>query len=110
MNFLDRFLPRVEFESYDDFKQNYKLNIPENFNFAYDIIDEYARLVPEKKALNTYLQARNTEVLPEALSPTSRFIPRLNVMSCSEKHLKFVILILFIAVLFTYKIYFTLQK
>ena len=43
MDLLNRFLERTEFESYEDFKKNYKLNIPENFNFGYDIVDEYAR-------------------------------------------------------------------
>ncbi len=51
MNFLDRYLERVEFSSYDDFIKNYKLKVPENFNFAYDIIDEYASLQPDKPAL-----------------------------------------------------------
>ena len=36
---LERFLDRIEFDSYEDFKQNYKLNIPEHFNFGYDIVD-----------------------------------------------------------------------
>lgn len=51
MNFLHKFLERTEFSSYEDFQQNYKLIIPENFNFAYDVVDEYARLQPEKPAL-----------------------------------------------------------
>lgn len=51
MNFLSKYLPRTEFNSYEDFKANYKINIPENFNFGYDIIDEYARLDPTKPAL-----------------------------------------------------------
>lgn len=51
MNLLNRFLERTEFSSYEDFKQNYKLLVPENFNFAYDIVDEYARLQPDKPAL-----------------------------------------------------------
>ena len=54
MDLLNRFLERTEFESYEDFKKNYKLNIPENFNFGYDIVDEYARLCPEKRALIWY--------------------------------------------------------
>ena len=37
---LKKFLPRIEFDSYEDFKKNYSLNIPEHFNFAYDVIDE----------------------------------------------------------------------
>ena len=32
---LDRYLPRIEFNSYEDFKENYKVNIPENFNFGF---------------------------------------------------------------------------
>jgi acetyl-CoA synthetase len=48
---LERFLPRIEFNSYEDFKQNYKVNIPQSFNFGFDIIDEWARQDKEKKAL-----------------------------------------------------------
>ena len=31
---LNRFLPRIEFDNYEDFKENYKVNVPENFNFG----------------------------------------------------------------------------
>ena len=48
---LDRFLPRIEFDSYKDFKKNYKVNVPDNFNFGFDIVDEWAKQEPEKKAL-----------------------------------------------------------
>ena len=48
---LERFLPRTEFSSYEDFKENYRLNIPENFNFAYDVIDVWAAESPDKPAL-----------------------------------------------------------
>lgn len=48
---LNKFLPRTEFESYEDFKENYKVNIPENFNFGFDIVDEWAKNEPEKMAL-----------------------------------------------------------
>lgn len=51
MNFLSRYLPRIDFDSYQDFKDNYRVMIPENFNFGYDIVDEYARLEPSKPAL-----------------------------------------------------------
>ena len=46
-----RFIPEREYESYEDFKANYKLTIPEVFNFGYDIIDEWARTQPEHPAL-----------------------------------------------------------
>ena len=40
-----------EFKDYKDFLQNCKLTKPENFNFAYDIVDRYAELDPSKRAL-----------------------------------------------------------
>lgn len=48
---LDRYLPRIEFDSYEDFRDNYRVNVPENFNFGWDIVDEWAKQEPEKKAL-----------------------------------------------------------
>lgn len=48
---LKRYCPRIEFESYEDFFENYRCNIPENFNFAYDIVDEWARIKENKPAL-----------------------------------------------------------
>ncbi len=48
---LNRYLPRIEFDSYEDFKENYKVNVPQDFNFGFDIVDEWARLEPDKKAL-----------------------------------------------------------
>lgn len=42
---------RKDYEDYEDFYKNYKLNIPENFNFAYDCIDELAKKSPDKLAM-----------------------------------------------------------
>ena len=39
---LEKFLERTEFSSYEDFKANYKVKTPENFNFAFDIVDGWA--------------------------------------------------------------------
>ncbi|HOP10489.1 MAG TPA: AMP-binding protein [Oscillospiraceae bacterium] len=48
---LEKFLPRVDFSSYEDFKRNYQVNIPADFNFAYDIVDGWAKEQPAKTAL-----------------------------------------------------------
>ena len=48
---LDRYLPRIEFDSYEDFVTNYQVNVPEDFNFGFDIVDEWAKQEPEKLAL-----------------------------------------------------------
>lgn len=42
---------RMDFTSQRNFENQYQLHIPQQFNFAYDIVDEYAILSPQKKAL-----------------------------------------------------------
>ncbi|MCL2176233.1 MAG: AMP-binding protein [Treponema sp.] len=51
MSLLDKYLQKQEFESYEDFYKNYKINIPENFNFAFDVVDEIAKEKPNSRAL-----------------------------------------------------------
>lgn len=48
---LEKFLDKTEFTSTQDFAENYKVNIPQNFNFGYDVVDEWARTEPNKKAI-----------------------------------------------------------
>ncbi len=51
MNMIKRFLKQTVFTSQEDYIQNLHINVPENFNFAYDVVDAYAAEQPEKKAL-----------------------------------------------------------
>lgn len=48
---LEQFLDKTEFSSYDDFMANFKVKVPENFNFGYDVVDRWAEKEPYKKAL-----------------------------------------------------------
>jgi len=48
---MDRYLARTEFDSYQDFRDNFEILVPPAFNFAYDVVDEYARTEPDKPAL-----------------------------------------------------------
>ena len=48
---LEKFLTRTQYFDYDDFKANYALNYPQNFNFATHVVDQYAKTSPEKRAL-----------------------------------------------------------
>ena len=48
---IQNFVNRVDFESYDDFYNNFEFTIPKDFNFGFDVVDEYARIDPEKRAL-----------------------------------------------------------
>lgn len=42
---------QTQFSSYKDFCENFKINVPDNFNFAYDVVDEYAIKSPDKAAI-----------------------------------------------------------
>lgn len=48
---IERFLKQTCFTSEEDYKQHLKFIIPENFNFAYDVIDAWAEETPDKLAL-----------------------------------------------------------
>lgn len=48
---VERFLTQTTFTSQEDYIQNMHIRVPENFNFAYDVVDVYAAEQPEKKAL-----------------------------------------------------------
>lgn len=40
-----------DYNNYQELKDNFSIAIPENFNFAYDVVDEYARTEPNRTAL-----------------------------------------------------------
>lgn len=48
---LKKYLDKIEFDSYKEFKADFKIKIPENFNFAYDVVDEIAVSNPDKIAM-----------------------------------------------------------
>ncbi len=48
---LEKYLPRLTFDSYEDFYQNFKINVPDNFNFAFDVVDATAEIRPDKPAM-----------------------------------------------------------
>ncbi len=48
---LEKFLQKVEFDSLEDFQNNFNIIVPENFNFGYDVVDEWAASDPDKLAL-----------------------------------------------------------
>ena len=48
---VERFLKQTHFESVDDYNKNLEFIIPENFNFAYDVMDVWAEEKPDGLAL-----------------------------------------------------------
>lgn len=48
---IERFLKKTTFTSVEDYNKNLEFIVPENFNFAYDVMDEWAKEQPEKLAM-----------------------------------------------------------
>lgn len=48
---IERFLKQTTFTSEQDFKEHLEFIIPEDFNFAYDVMDEWAKIKPDHVAL-----------------------------------------------------------
>ena len=48
---LKKYCPRIEFDSHEDFRDNFRIDVPEAFNFGFDVVDEWARVEPGKRAL-----------------------------------------------------------
>ena len=51
MSMLNQFVNRTEFSSYEDLRDHLEIRVPENFNFAYDVVDAYARTDPSRRAM-----------------------------------------------------------
>ena len=47
----EKFLSRTVFTSQEDYIRNFRIRVPADFNFAYDVVDAYAAEEPDKKAL-----------------------------------------------------------
>jgi acetyl-CoA synthetase len=48
---IERFLKQTSFSSEEDYKEHLQFIIPENFNFAYDVMDAWAKEEPNKLAM-----------------------------------------------------------
>jgi acetyl-CoA synthetase len=48
---LEKYLRKSNFKSYQEFLNDFYINTPENFNFAFDVVDEIALKTPDKIAM-----------------------------------------------------------
>lgn len=48
---LEKFVKQTTFTSQEDFIKNFKIDVQENFNFGYDVVDAWAAEQPDKKAI-----------------------------------------------------------
>ena len=48
---LDKYLSQIDYKSYQEFTEGFHVQVPENFNFAYDVVDEIAQNTPDKVAM-----------------------------------------------------------
>ena len=50
MDLVNKYV-RTDFTSHEDFTENFDINMPDNFNFGYDVVDELAEKTPDAKAM-----------------------------------------------------------
>lgn len=48
---IERFLEKTSFSDMEDFRKNFRLRVPDGFNFAYDVMDVWADEAPDKLAM-----------------------------------------------------------
>ncbi len=48
---LDKYVSGTDFKSYEDFSSHCRVIVPDNFNFGHDVVGEFARTKPDKRAL-----------------------------------------------------------
>lgn len=48
---IERFLKQTQFSDYDDFCRNLHIEVPDRFNFAYDVVDRWAAEEPDRECL-----------------------------------------------------------
>ncbi|MEN6316398.1 MAG: AMP-binding protein, partial [Clostridiaceae bacterium] len=48
---LSNYVSKQKFDNYDDFYNNFKISIPGDFNFAYDVVDYLAEKSPDRTAM-----------------------------------------------------------
>ena len=60
MKLLDKYCNAAEYKSHAEFYNSFRLNEPVDFNFGFDIIDELAKMHPEKRAM-LWVSSENEE-------------------------------------------------
>ena len=49
--YLDYVTEKNNYTTYDDFNKNFRINTPDSFNFAYDVVDRIAKEEPNRRAI-----------------------------------------------------------
>ena len=61
MRLIERYT-YADYASLSDFRENYQVTVPSTFNFAYDVVDEYARYAPGQRAMIWVNEAGETHM------------------------------------------------
>lgn len=74
---IERFLKQTHFESVEDYNKHLEFIIPENFNFAYDVMDVWAEEAPENSP-SSGLTTKETRFAQHTENSKSRLTRRLH--------------------------------
>lgn len=81
---IERFLKQTHFSSEEDYIKHLEFIVPENFNFSYDVMDEWAKICPDKVAL-LWTSERGEEIrftyqdLKEQTDQTASYFQQLGI-------------------------------
>jgi acetyl-CoA synthetase len=48
---LEKYLSQIDYNSYEEFYNNFQIKVPAQFNFAFNVVDEIAKESPDKTAM-----------------------------------------------------------
>ena len=66
---LERFVKQTHFTSQEDFIKNFKIEVPENFNFGYDVVDAWAAEEPDfRMPISRNIQTRQHLIFRASVS------------------------------------------
>ena len=85
---IERFLTQTSFTSTEDYNKNLHFKIPENFNFAYDVMDAWATEAPEKTAI-IWTNDEGEEMTLEEVRRLNLITDRISETSHAPIHVRF---------------------
>lgn len=61
---VEKFLSRTVFTSQEDYIRNFRIRVPADFNFAYDVVDAYAAEEPSTRSVRGRMTGRRGSSSP----------------------------------------------
>ena len=81
LNMVERFLRQTHFESVEDYNKHLAFIIPEHFNFAYDVMDQWAEERPDGPVAMVEIREGKFHQIKRMFKARGREVTRLKRLS-----------------------------